>query len=80
MPLCSRSAARPDGVSRDLTADPTWQQAQALYVDPPDGASDERVIARLSALSVMFEIERSTKPLTDEQRDRFVAILRNGAA
>ncbi len=60
--------------------DPVWQQARALYVDPPDGTSSELLVARISAASAMCEIERSTSPLTDEQRDRIVAILRRGAA
>jgi hypothetical protein len=61
-------------------SDPVWQRAQALYIDPPDGTSSERLVARISAASAMYEIERSTNPLTDEQRGRIVAILRSGAA
>ncbi|BBY91303.1 hypothetical protein MGALJ_09720 [Mycobacterium gallinarum] len=60
--------------------DPVWQRARALYVDPPDGTSSERLVARVSAASAMYEMERSTNPQTDEQRDRIVAILRTGAA
>ena len=60
--------------------DPLWQRARALYVDPPGGTSSERLVARISAASAMCEIARSANPLTDEQCDRIVAILRSGAA